>query len=181
MRYQLLVCVLVILLLAFSATVKGEKPDIGIPDLKMTGDTIEDAELTVTVTVSGENITKVILFIQACSGLSCYLPVEVEMESVGPAQYSGTYSEFVAEYEYYQYMVKGENGEGESHQTDFTKLKSLPGYEDNGTDDDDSTGDDDTTPEDDTDENTSEDSPGFGLGMVGSMVLLGVFFRKKYN
>lgn len=174
MRYQLLACVIALLLLALPAA-SGEKPGLGTPEIKMTGDTIEDAELTVTVTIAGESITKALLYIQSCSGDSCNMPVEVEMESIGPGQYRGTYSEFEAGLDYYQYMVKAENAEGESNMTDFVKIKGLPGYEDNGTDDD------DTTPEDDTDENDGEDSPGFGPAMVlAAVVLLGVVFRGRY-
>jgi len=182
MRYHIIVCILVLFLLAFPATVKGEKPDLGTPDLVITGDTIEDAELTVTVEVTGESITKVLLSIQTCTGDVCNMPVDVEMESIGQGQYKGTYSEFEAGYTYYQYVVKAENSENEFNSTDYKKLKGLPGYESNGTDDDDGTGDDDNTPDNDTDGNDSEDSPGFGLAMVLVMIgLLGAFFRRRYN
>jgi hypothetical protein len=173
-------CILAIFFLAVPATAIAEKPSIGTPDIKINGDTPEDAELTVTVAVTGEDITEVLLAIQPCTDTACLIPVYVEMESVGSGQYMGTYSEFEGSYEYYQYWLVAENSGGESQQNDYAKLKGLPGYEDNETDDDDSTSNDDIPPENDTDENDDEDSTGFEIVMViGSVILLGVFFRKK--
>ena len=180
MRYQVLACVLTLVLLAVPAAM-GEKPGIGTPELEISGDTIEEAELTVTVNVTGEDITEVLLSIQPCTDTACLIPVYVELESIGGDQYMGTYSDFKATYEYYQYWVMAENSGGESQQNDYAKLKGLPGYEDN-VNDDDNTGDDDTPSENDTDVNDSEESPGFGLAMAfAAVVLLGVFFRCKYN
>lgn len=181
MRYQLFVCLLALIMLAVPAAVKGEKPVIDTPEISITGESATDAEITVTVTVTGENVIKVFLYIQACSGLSCYLPVEVEMESIGVDQYRGTFSDFEAEYEYYQYMVKGENGQGESKQTDFVKIEGLPGYEDNVTDDDDDPDDDDSASDNDTDKNTDDDFPGFEIALLlTAVMLLGVLIRIKY-
>lgn len=180
MNRVLYISAVLMLIVLFPITAAGEDAAIGVPEIKIEGTVIEEAELTADVTVSGDAINKVILSIQFCSDGMCYMPVDVAMNDLGDGKYQGVYSDFESGYDYYQYQIVVEDGTSGLNSTEYVKLDGLPGYGtangDNETGDDD-TGDDDTTG--DGNDKEKEDSPGFTLMMVLTAVLLLAFFVRR--
>jgi len=177
MNRFLYISAILMLMVLLPITAAGEDVTIGDSDIKIEGTAIEEAELTAAVTVTGDNVSKVILRIQFCSDGMCYAPIDVEMDDLGADKYQGVFSDFESGYDYYQYQIVVKYGGSEQTSTEPEKLDGLPGYGtvngDNETaDDDDNTGDDD----DDVEE---KDSPGFPITMILVAVLLLVFFLRR--
>ena len=139
-----------------------------------------------TVSITGDGITEVILQVQLCGGGMCMMPVDVPMVSEGDGNYVGTYSDFEAGNDYYQYRIEATNDADETGQTDYVHFKGLPGYEGEDHEDDDSEDDDADDDGNDTgkgeNDTDSDDSPGFSLilvvGVMAVVVLLGRRTRK---
>ena len=105
MNRVLYIFAVLMLIMLLPITAVGEDAAIGDPEIKIEGTTIEEAELTADVTVTGDGISEVILRIQFCSDGMCYMPEDVAMSDLGDGKYQGVYSDFEGGYEYYQYQI----------------------------------------------------------------------------
>jgi len=154
-----ILCLLVVLA---PVTVGENSVVIEVHEPEISGTTIQEAKFNVTVDIIGENINKVTLNIQYCSEGLCYMPTNVEMVKTGPGRYQGSYSEFEAGNDHYQFQISANYGDELTEQNEYQHILGLPGYEGDGT------GDDDTADDDGSNNGNSEknESPGFTPGSI---------------
>jgi len=173
---MIMISILVYSLMLCQSIASAEDITIEQPEVEIVGDTIEEAEMKVTVMITGDDIGPITLKIQFCDDGMCYMPIDVTMNDLGGGLYQGTYSDFEAGYEYYQYQISVKYGDEKTESTVYKHVDGLPGYESDNGDDDDTTGDNDTTEDDDTngtpEKKDEEESPGFSVVLLFGIVIL---------
>ena len=165
-RTMIMISILVYSLVLCQSIASAEDITIEQPEIEIVGETIEEAEMKVTVMVTGDDIGSITLKIQFCDDGLCYMPIDVTMNDLGGGQYQGTYSDFEAGYEYYQYQISVKYGDEKTESTVYKHVDGLPGYE---SEDDDTTDDDDING---TIEKKDDDSPGFSVVLLFGIVIL---------